>query len=115
MHYVIASAIVLLLSSTPILRADETVSVGGSNAILLRPSAPRASIILMPGGDGYIAAGPGGTIGKLKGNQLVRTRNASFSATCGMQRERQTPEPPNAVHVSGGTAAPVSRKLSGMQ
>jgi hypothetical protein len=30
----------------------------------------------MPGGDGYIAAGPGGTIGKLKGNQLVRTRNA---------------------------------------
>ena len=72
----IASAIALLLSSTPILRADETVSVGGSNAVLLRPSAPRASIILMPGGDGYIAAGPGGTIGKLKGNQLVRTRNA---------------------------------------
>ena len=30
----------------------------------------------MPGGDGCIAAGPGGTIGKLKGNQLVRTRNA---------------------------------------
>jgi hypothetical protein len=30
----------------------------------------------MPGGDGYIAAGPGGTIGKLNGNQLVRTRNA---------------------------------------
>jgi hypothetical protein len=32
-------------------------------------------VILMPGGDGYIAAGPGGTIGKLTGNQLVRTRN----------------------------------------
>ena len=72
----IASAIALLLSSTPILRADETVSIGGSNAVLLRPTAPRASVILMPGGDGYIAAGPGGTIGKLKGNQLVRTRNA---------------------------------------
>ena len=72
----IASAIALLLSSTPILLADETVSIGGSNAVLLRPSAPRASVILMPGGDGYIAAGPGGTIGKLKGNQLVRTRNA---------------------------------------
>ena len=76
MRYVIASAIVMLLSSTPILRADETVSIGGSNAVLLRPSAPRASVILMPGGDGYIAAGPGGTIGKLNGNQLVRTRNA---------------------------------------
>src|SRR6185369_1172928 len=76
MRYVIASAIVMLLSSTPILRADETVSIGGSNAVLLRPTAPRASVILMPGGDGYIAAGPGGTIGKLNGNQLVRTRNA---------------------------------------
>jgi hypothetical protein len=71
-----ASAIALLLSSPPILRADETVGIGGSNAVLLRPTAPRASVILMPGGDGYIAAGPGGTIGKLKGNQLVRTRNA---------------------------------------
>ena len=44
--------------------------------MLLRPAAPQASIILMPGGDGHIAAGPDGAIGKLKGNQLVRTRNA---------------------------------------
>ena len=72
----IASAIALLLSNTLGIRADETVSISGSNAVLLRPSVPRASVILMPGGDGYIAAGPGGTIGKLKGNQLVRTRNA---------------------------------------
>ena len=71
-----ASAIALLLSNTLGIRADETVSISGSNAVLLRPSVPRASVILMPGGDGYIAAGPGGTIGKLKGNQLVRTRNA---------------------------------------
>ena len=78
MRYVMlmASAIVLLLSNALAARADETVSIGGSNAVLLRLLAPRASIILMPGGDGYIAAGPGGTIGKLKGNQLVRTRNA---------------------------------------
>ena len=72
----IASAIVPLLLRSPIVRADETVSIGGSNAVLLRLTAPRASVILMPGGDGYIAAGPGGTIGNLKGNQLVRTRNA---------------------------------------
>ncbi len=78
MRYVmlIASTIALFLSDTLLIRADETVSIGGSNAVLLRPSTPRASIILMPGGDGYIAAGPGGMIGKLKGNQLVRTRNA---------------------------------------
>jgi len=77
MRYIMlaASAIALLLSNTLAIKADETVNIGGSNAVLLRPSAPRASIILMPGGDGYIAAGPGGTIGKLKGNQLVRTRN----------------------------------------
>ena len=57
-------------------RADETVSIGGSRAVLLKPAAPRASVILMPGGDGQIAAGSGGAIGRLKGNQLVRTRKA---------------------------------------
>ena len=56
--------------------ADETVGIGGSQAVLLKPPAPRASVILMPGGDGRIDAGPGGSIGRLKGNQLVRTRNA---------------------------------------
>jgi len=56
--------------------ADETVNIGGSRAVLLKPAAPRASVILMPGGDGQIAAGSGGAIGRLKGNQLVRTRKA---------------------------------------
>ncbi len=69
-------AAVFVLSAGGIARADETVSIGGSQAVLLRPAAPTASVILMPGGDGGIAAGPGGTIGQLKGNQLVRTRAA---------------------------------------
>ena len=56
--------------------ADETVSIGGSNVVLLRPKAPRGSIILMPGGSGDIAAGPNGEINGLKFNQLVRTRHA---------------------------------------
>jgi hypothetical protein len=56
--------------------AQETVNIAGSNAVLLRSGAPKASVILMPGGDGQIGAGPGGTITKLKGNQLVRTRGA---------------------------------------
>lgn len=55
-------------------RADETISIGGSQAVLLRPAAPTGSVILLPGGDGNIGAGPGGQIGQLKGNQLVRTR-----------------------------------------
>jgi hypothetical protein len=56
--------------------ADETVSIGGSKAVLLKAAAPKASVILMPGGDGEIAAGAGGQIGRLKNNQLVRTRDA---------------------------------------
>lgn len=70
----IATILALSLSTTAIVRADETVSIDGSNAVLLRPAAPSASVILMPGGDGHIAPGPNGAIGKLKGNQLVRTR-----------------------------------------
>jgi glycerate-2-kinase len=69
-------AAVLTLSGSGDARADETVSIGGSQAVLLRPAAPKASVILMPGGDGEIAAGPGGQIGRLKNNQLVRTRKA---------------------------------------
>jgi hypothetical protein len=56
--------------------ADETVQIGDSAAVLLRPSAPAASVILMPGGDGLISPGPNGEITRLIGNQLVRTRSA---------------------------------------
>ena len=56
--------------------ADETVSVGGSRAVLIKPKAPRASVILMPGGDGNIRPGDQGDIHGLTGNQLVRTRHA---------------------------------------
>lgn len=57
-------------------KADETVTIEGSRAVLLKPAAPKASVILMPGGDGDLQAGSGGSIGKLKNNQLVRTREA---------------------------------------
>jgi hypothetical protein len=56
--------------------ADETVQIGQSAAVLLRSSAPIAAVILMPGGDGSINAGPNGEINSLRENQLVRTRNA---------------------------------------
>lgn len=57
-------------------RADETVTIDGSKAVLLKPASPRASVILMPGGDGDLQAGAGGSVGNLKNNQLVRTREA---------------------------------------
>jgi hypothetical protein len=60
---------------TPTL-ADENVTIGGSRAVLIKPSAPRGSVILLPGGDGAIRAGDSGDIHGLRGNQLVRTRHA---------------------------------------
>lgn len=56
--------------------AAETVEIGHSRAVLLRPAVPAASVILMAGGDGRIEAGPDGSIGQLAKNQLVRTREA---------------------------------------
>src|SRR6266480_3896589 len=55
-----AAAMLAGLACAPAM-ADETVSIGGSRAVLIKPKAPRASVILMPGADG---------------NQLVRTRHA---------------------------------------
>jgi hypothetical protein len=56
--------------------ADESVTIGGSRAVLIKPGAPRGSVILLPGGDGAIRAGDNGDIQGLRGNQLVRTRHA---------------------------------------
>jgi hypothetical protein len=69
-----AAAIVGLVCGPAL--ADETVSIGGSLAVLIKPKAPRASVILMPGGDGAIRAGDQGDMHGLAGNQLVRTRHA---------------------------------------
>ena len=73
------SALLLVLCSLSLAGgagAAETVSIGGSRAVLLKPAQPRASVILMAGGDGEIRPGPNGTIGRLQNNELVRTRGA---------------------------------------
>lgn len=55
--------------------ADEAVKVGAALALLNKPSgAPRAALVLIPGGDGYLGVRPDGTFVSLSGNQLVRTR-----------------------------------------
>jgi hypothetical protein len=69
-----AAIFIALVSSSAF--ADETVDIGGSRAVLIKPKAPRASVILMPGGSGAINAGDHGDIHGLNFNQLVRTRNA---------------------------------------
>ena len=73
------AGVVAALAATQPVRADETVDIGGSRAVLIKPAAPHGSVILMPGGDGAINASPGGEIGSLFGNQLVRTR-ANYAA-----------------------------------
>lgn len=72
---ILAAAAVLAITCGSAV-ADETVTIGGSRAVLIKPAAPRASVILMPGGNGAIAAGDHGDINSLRGNQLVRTRQA---------------------------------------
>lgn len=72
----LALTLLALVTTASLARADETVRIGNSEAVLLRPEHPRASLILLPGGDGHIRPGPGGVIGGLRNNQLVRTRNA---------------------------------------
>jgi hypothetical protein len=70
------AAVAVLLIAPATALAQQTVEIGGSKAVLLRPKAPSASVILMPGGDGRIEAGANGTISALRNNQFVRTRQA---------------------------------------
>jgi hypothetical protein len=56
-------------------RAQETVTIGGVNAVLIKPKgAPAGSLVLLAGGDGHLGIGANGAITRLRGNQLVRTR-----------------------------------------
>ncbi len=70
---------VLAFQTTPLRAQSEpavtTVSVGGVEAVLIKPTKPIGSIILLAGGDGRIGVEGGGVI-KRQGNQLVRTRMA---------------------------------------
>ena len=75
---VTAIAVFALASAADAVPA-KTIRIGGVQAVLLLPDRPRASVILMPGGDGHIEAGPGGAIHHLNSNQLVRTR-ADYAA-----------------------------------
>jgi hypothetical protein len=70
----VVAAASCLLSNAAL--ADETVSVGGSRVVVIKPAKPHGSVILMPGGNGAIRAGEQGDIHGLLGNQLVRTRHA---------------------------------------
>src|SRR5215468_4236298 len=70
-------AAICLMGSLTAARAQETVTINGVAAVLLKPhGAPVGSLILLAGGDGRLGIGPNGSISQLRGNQLVRTRGA---------------------------------------
>jgi len=88
--------------------ADETVNVGGSRAVLIRPQAPRASVILLPGGDGAIRAGDHGDIHGLLGNQLVRTRQAYATRGLAVLVADATTDLSSAVNYMAAIKSPVT-------
>lgn len=56
--------------------AEEAVKIGNAYALLNKPASPQAAVILIPGGHGRLDIRPDGSFGGLRGNQLVRTRQA---------------------------------------
>ena len=89
--------------------ADETVSVGGVPAVLLKPGgAPAGSLILLAGGDGHLGIGPNGAITQLKGNQLVRTRQAYANRGFAVLVPDANVDLAAAVKYMGGLARPVT-------
>jgi hypothetical protein len=73
---VIAIAVVTTALAAQTASADETVTIGGSRAVLIKPKAVRASVIFMPGDNGAIEAGDHGDIHGLRLNVLIRNRQA---------------------------------------
>jgi hypothetical protein len=89
--------------------ADETVTVGGGPAVLLKPNgAPAGSIILLAGGDGWLGIGPNGAISQLKGNQLVRTRQAYAGRGFAVLVPDASVNVPAAVKYMAAIARPVT-------
>jgi hypothetical protein len=63
----------LFAGAPAVAQQGQAVDLPGGRSILMRPKAPQASIILMPGGAGSIGATADGTLTRAKGNSLVRT------------------------------------------
>jgi hypothetical protein len=56
--------------------ADEAVQLSRGYGLLNTSGSPRAAVVLIPGGNGYLGIRPDGSFSALRGNQLVRTRRA---------------------------------------
>jgi hypothetical protein len=79
MNRLILALAALILSAAAAL-ADEAVQLSGGYGLLNAPRAPRAAIVLIPGGNGWLGIRADGSFSALRGNQLVRTRAAYAGA-----------------------------------
>lgn len=72
-----ARALILWVLVAPQCAATELpIFVGGDWALINIPAEPRASLVLLPGGDGILDIQSDGTFLRLAGNQVVRTRKS---------------------------------------
>jgi hypothetical protein len=88
-------------------QSAELVDVGGP-ASLERPGRrPIGSIVLMPGDDGYLGIAGDGSIGRLQGNQLIRTRGQYVRAGFAVLALDGSADPAQAVRFMRSIASPV--------
>lgn len=88
--------------------ADSPVPDMAGEATLLMPRGrPAGSIILMPGADGRLGITADGEITRLRGNQLIRTRDAYAAAGFATMALDAAGDPARAVAVMGRIARPV--------
>lgn len=84
MRPVIVALLALFVSGSMALSdlapADMAVPLPGGYGLLNAPRAPRAAIVLIPGGNGHLGIRADGSFSSLQGNQLVRTRKAYAAA-----------------------------------
>jgi hypothetical protein len=100
---VVAAALFLATAA----QSAELVDAGGP-ASLERPGRrPIGSIILMPGGDGYLGIAADGSIGRLQQNQLIRTRGQYVRAGFAVLSLDASADPARAVQFMRSIASPV--------
>lgn len=72
----LAAAVIAAIMCSPAVAEPrvKTLGIADARAVLVCPEEPKASVILMPGGDGRVDVGYDGAIDNMHNNLLVRTR-----------------------------------------
>ncbi len=107
MRTILLLAVLTMTLPSGIAQAEEAVRIGGALALLDKPGRAAGSIILIPGGDGVLGITPDGSITRLRGNQLVRTRRSYVTSGFATLTIDQGVDLGAAVQYMRGIASPV--------